>query len=462
MWASGVSLGAGLTATELDSGRLAVGVWDSKGPDVVVFDAKGEGQETRARVKKELTTELKKEDGKREILRVTPALGSGGEAVAFVDYREVGDKRRLVSCGPSDSTDDLLKFEGKPLIDESDEGGDQAKKDEPAKAAPAPAAKPAAVKTPPAPGKAGAPAKAAAAPAAGKPEPGKPPGPPKPPAIKTSPVPAKPAGAKPGAPQPKGDAQKELRECRTLVDRGGAHVWAVGSELVGKPAADGTTDWSIVLFTEQERERGRADLSTSPLGKNPTKIPVHEAAEAYDMGGGSFVLLTRFRGSLFAWVLDASKHARGPARVYSGYPAEPHVANFGPELAALVVEGAGGQKAARAARFAPDVTSLPSSLSDLVIPDRAVESPVEAVAMGGASTFAGQRFLTYVADETAKRLSVVQIDTNLAAAGDPVPLDVGVHDSALFALGDGRLLVVYIRVDPSGRSELVSKTIKLG
>jgi hypothetical protein len=477
VWASAVSVGTGLTATELDAGRVAVGAESGRGPVVVSFDASGEGHEAHIGVKKELTSELKKEDGKREILRVTPALGSGGEVIAFVDYREVGDARRLVDCGPSDSTEELLKFEGKPLVDAGDEAGEKGKPEEAAKLAPAASASKAqAPPAKPAPAASGAKsaapaakpqptgAKPAAAASGAKPAAAKPPGPPKPPTIKEAPpkpaaaAPAKPAPAKPG------EAARELRECRTLVDRGGAHAWAVGSEIVGKPAADGTTDYSIVLFTEQERGRGRADLSTSPLGKNPTKIPVYEAATVYDMGGGSFALAARFRGALFAWVLDASKHAKGAVRVYSGgFPAQPRFANLGSEQILIVVQsGAGGQKSARAARFSPDVAELPSALSDLVVPEHALEPPVSAAAVSATSPYAGQRFIAYQSDESVKRLSVVQIDGNLAATGEPLTVDVGVRDSELFALPDGRLLVVYLRVDATGKSELVSKVIRLG
>jgi hypothetical protein len=481
VWASAVSLGTGLTPMELDSGRVAVGAMSSRGPTVVVFDSKGDGQESRIRVKKELTGELKK-DEKREVLRVTPALGSGNEVVAFVDYREAGDTRRLVACGPSDSNDEILKFDGKPILDAGDET--PAKPDDAAKPAPAaPSGKPA------------APAKPAAAPSAAKPAPAKPaplpsgakpttpapsssgPVPRRPPALggaaakpgssakpgTTPAAPPAPAPAKP-SPSPKTEPERELRECRTLVDRGGAHAWAVGSELVGKPAADGSTDYSIVLFTEQERGRGRADLNTSPLGKSPAKVPVYEAPTAYDMGGGNFALAARFRGALFTWVLDASKRARGAVRVYSGgFPAQPHFVNFQSEIALIVVQsGAGGQKSARAARFAADVTSLPSSLSDVVIPERSVEPPVSAAMFGPKSTLASSRFVAYQSDETAKRLSVVQVDGNLAPAGEPLTIDLGVRESELFALDGGELLVVYVRVDGTGKSELVSKTIRLG
>lgn len=468
IWASGVSVATGLTPTELDAGRIGIGAMSGRGPTVVVFDPKGEGQEAHIREKKELTAELKKEDGKREILRVTPALGSGNEVVAFVDYREVADTRRLVACGPSDSTDEILKFEGKPILDAGDEGAEKTKPDEAPKPAPAPSGKPAA-----------APAKPAAAPSGAKPPPAAKaapaipgsatPGPRKPPALGAAAKPAAPPKpstppAKPLAKAPaKGEPERELRECRTMVDRGGAHAWAVGSELVGKPAADGSVDYSVVLFVEQERGRGRADLSTSPLGKAPAKVPVYEAATAYDIGGGNFVLAARFRGALFTWVLDASKHPRGSVRVYSGgFPAQPHFVNFGSELALIVVQGGSGQKAARAARFAADVTTLPSALSDLVIPDRSVEPPVSATMFGSTTALASSRFVSYQSDESAKRLSIVQIDGNLAATGEPLTIDVGVRESELFALGDGRLLVVYIRVDGSGKSELVSKTVRLG
>jgi hypothetical protein len=476
VWAAAVSLGTGLTPMELDSGRAAVGAMSSRGPTVVVFDSKGEGQEARIRVKKELTSELKK-DEKREVLRVTPALGSGSEVIAFVDYREVGDARRLVACGPSDSSEEILKFDGKPILDAGDET--PAKTDEAAKsAAPAPSAKPAAPAKPPAAPSAAkpAPAKPAPLPSGAKPAPAPPSSgaaPRKPPALGgvaakpgSSAKPAAPPAPAPAKPPPSGktEPERELRECRTLVDRGGAHAWAVGTELVGKPAADGTADYSVVLFAEQERGRGRSDLSSSPLGKAPAKVPVYEAATAYDMGGGSFVLAARFRGALFSWVLDASKHPRGMARVYSGgYPAQPHFVNFGTEIGLVVVQtGTGGQKSARAARFTADVMALPSALSDLVIPERSVEPPVSAAMFGAASPFASSRFVAYQADETARRLSIVQVDGNLAPAGEPLTIDLGVRESELFALDGGKLLVVYIRVDASGKSELVSKTIRIG
>src|SRR6185436_2465419 len=115
-------------------------------------------------------------------------------------------------------------------------------------------------------------------------------------------------------------------------------------------------------------------------------------------------------------------HARGAVRVYSGgFPAQPHFVNFQSEIALIVVQsGAGGQKSARAARFAADVTSLPSSLSDLVIPERSVEPPVSAAMFGPASTLASSRFVAYQSDETSRRLSILQIDGNLAPAGEPL------------------------------------------
>jgi hypothetical protein len=432
-----------------------------RGPTVIVFDSKGDGQESRIRVKKELTSELKKEDGKREILRVTPGLGSGNEVVAFIDYREVGDTRRLVACGPSDSPDEILKFDGKPILDAGDEAPAKpapppsATKPAPPPSATKPAPPPSATKPAPPPSAGAAPRKPPALGGAAA-KPGASVKPAAPPA--TPPAPAKPASPA------KTEPERELRECRTLVDRGGAHAWAVGSELVGKPAADGTTDYSIVLFAEQDRGRGRAELNTSPLGKTPAKVPVYEAATAYDMGGGNFALAARFRGALFTWVLDASKRARGPVRVFSGgYPAQPHFATFQSDIALILVQsGPGGQKSARAARFAADVTSLPSSLSDLVIPERSVEPPVSAAMFGPASPLGGSRFVSYQSDESSKRLSIVQVDGNLAPAGEPLTIDLGVRESELFALDGGRLVIVYIRVDGSGKSELVSKAIRMG
>lgn len=497
VWAANASVSAGITKVELDAGRVAFGVVLGGKPDVVAFDPKGEGSAVHVAVKKALTEVLPKDQARREILRVTPALGSGSEVMAFVDYRKLSTDHRLVACGPSDSEDELLKFDGKPLVavDEDRLDAKAADKAEP------PAAPPGAKSATPAP-KAPPAEKAPAAAPPKKAEPGKSPaqaaapGARRPPMLrsvdpaqaeamrkareaaaaraaaalaKAAPAPSasaakgEPAKAEPKEPakadtsKPKGDKVRELRDCRTFVDRGGAHAWTVGSELVGQPRDDGSTAWTMELFAEQEHGRGKATLSQSPLGKAPTKLPVYEAPTALDLGGGAFVLSARYRGGLFAWLLDGSKHLRGPARAYPGAaPWAPALALLGPDAALLIVQHDGERHAPRFAEFATGATELPSGLVDFDVGEPALLGTPAAVLAGE------QRFVSGVADDAARRLVLVPVNGAFAKAGEPLAIDAGVHDSELVALADGRLLLVYLRGGSSGRMELVSRTVQCG
>jgi hypothetical protein len=463
VWATTVSLGAGLTATELDGGRIALGVVVGGRPEVVVFDGSGQGSEVTVQLKKELSTPPTKEQGTRELHRVTPALGSGNEVIAFVDYSETGDDRRLVSCGPSDSNEELLAFEGKPLLASDQDRAADAPKPAPPAGAPkggtsAPKSAGAAkALAPSAPGR-GAGAKAAPVlHAADSKARGPAASPEHKPAAASAPPPAKgPASA--GKGRPKGDKVRELRDCRTLVDRGGAHAWAVGSELVGQPLDDGDTDFAMVFFAEQEHGRGRFDLNTTPLGKTPSKPPVFEGPVAYDLGRGSFALAARFRGSLFAWLLDASKHARGPMRVYGGgFPGLPRFAPFGTESDLFLVLGTNdGRRLPRAVRVASGATELPADLTAIGVAEPALTGSLSGTALGS------RRFVSYLADEKTRRLMLVGVDVGLGAMGTPVAVDAGVYDAQIFPLADGRLLVTYLREGVGGRVDLVSRAATCG
>jgi len=115
VWAADANPVAGISETGFDVGRVAFGVMLGGRPEVVVFDAKGEGAVKHVGVKKALTDAIAKGAGRRAIHRVTPAVGPGGEVIAFVDYDQIGKEHRTVACGPSDSANELLKFDGKPL-----------------------------------------------------------------------------------------------------------------------------------------------------------------------------------------------------------------------------------------------------------------------------------------------------------------------------------------------------------
>lgn len=497
--------------SSLPGGRVAFGVLVGSAPKVLVFDDKGVGEQKALPVKKALTETIPKDKGRREIHRVTGAVGAAGGVVAYVDSERVEANHRVVACGTSEAADDVLRFDGKPLLalDEDRVGPAPAKPAEPAGSAPkppppapAPSAKPPA--TPPASPAANAVTPSPASPGANAVPPapavaqkpatvaGKSPVdpakshallkeidfarmqaarkrraeavqgvaapvvpsvvPPHPPVPPQSEVVASASSAK-----PKGDKQRELRDCRSITNHAGAHAFTVGSELVAQPLEDGTTDYAMELFVLPDSGRGRVTLHTAAIGKAPTKLPEFEAPIATDLGNGEFALSTRFRGSLFAWMLDADERPRGPMRVFpGGSPGAPRFSTFGPETALLVVTRDADHATGRALLFEPGASQLPAMLSELRLADLALTGPISGVLQGGT------RFVAVQADDKARRLVLVPVDATLSAFGAPVPVDGGVFESRVAALSDGRLLLVYLRGAENGKVELVSRTVKCG
>ncbi|HEX7669166.1 MAG TPA: hypothetical protein VF395_06275, partial [Polyangiaceae bacterium] len=408
VWAANASAVAGISQTDMDAGKVAFGVVLGGIPEVLVFDPKGEGEQKHVGVKKTLTEAIPKGTGRREIHRVTPGVGSGGEVIAFVDYEQIGKDHRTVACGPSDSATELLKFDGKPLVAVAADEIDPKPETPLAKplasgAVPPPHAPPVPLarehlspamrpvelarladakrKRMDAVRAAHTPAQAASA------------------APASSAAPAVPAAKS----KPKGDKVRELRDCRTFVDHGGAHAWSMGSELVGQPQEDGSTEWTMEFFAEKELGRGKVDLTSSSLGQTPTKLPEFESPVALDLGNGDFSVATRFRGGLYAWLLDSAKHARGPIRMFPGLsPGAPRFATLGIERALLVAgHDASDHALPRALIFDASATQLPAALSELSLGGLPIVGSFSGAMLGA------QRYLAVQSDESARRMTLL-------------------------------------------------------
>lgn len=461
VWGANASAAAGISQTDMEAGKVAFGVVLGGVPEVVVFDAKGEGEAKHVGVKKALTDAIPKGTGRREIHRVTPGVGSGGEVIAFVDYEQIGKDHRTVACGPSDGATELLKFDGKPLVAVAADEIDPKPETALAKPLSSAAAPPHAPPVPlarehlspamrpvelahlaDAKRKRLEAVRAARTAAAGS----------------AAPAPSL-APAVPGPKsKPKGDKVRELRDCRTFVDHGGAHAWSMGSELVGQPQDDGSTEWTMEFFAEQELGRGKVDLTSSALGKTPTKLPEYESPVALDLGSGDFSVATRFRGGLYAWLLDSAKHARGPIRMFPGLsPGAPRFASLGIERALLAAgHDASDHALPRALIFDSSATQLPAALSELSLGGLPIVGSFSGAMLGA------QRYLAVQSDESVRRLTLLPVDATLASLGTPILVDAGVFESRIVPVLDGGLLVVYLRGGTSGRVELVSRTVKCG
>jgi hypothetical protein len=116
VWGSGANKLTGLT-TKGSKEALSIGFAFGTTPRVLVVEKDGDAKlykvKTGARSK---APDIK--EGTRALMRVTPIAIEGETARAFLDYRdEYKDKRRNVACGPADSDDNFLAFEGTSYLD---------------------------------------------------------------------------------------------------------------------------------------------------------------------------------------------------------------------------------------------------------------------------------------------------------------------------------------------------------
>jgi hypothetical protein len=113
---TGVSKLTGLTTKMIDK-KLAVGYAVGVEPRVIVIDKAGEVSVLKVKTGAKAASPDPKE-GYRNLMRVSPISIKGNEARAFLDYRDdFKDKRRRVACGPADSDESFLSFEGTSYLD---------------------------------------------------------------------------------------------------------------------------------------------------------------------------------------------------------------------------------------------------------------------------------------------------------------------------------------------------------
>jgi hypothetical protein len=117
VWGSGTNKLTGLTTKGFEAG-VAVGFAFGNDPRVLVV-AK-DGSTKMMKVKQGDKAKLPDaKEGIRFLMRVSPSDISGSEARAFIDYRDEfkKDKRRHVWCGPADSDEKFLEYEGTSWLD---------------------------------------------------------------------------------------------------------------------------------------------------------------------------------------------------------------------------------------------------------------------------------------------------------------------------------------------------------
>lgn len=117
VWGSGTNKLTGLTTKGFEAG-VAIGFAFGNDPRVLVVAKDG----STKMMKVKQGAKAKQPEGKdaiRFLMRVSPSDISGTDARAFIDYRDEfkKDKRRHVWCGPADSDEKFLEYEGTSWLD---------------------------------------------------------------------------------------------------------------------------------------------------------------------------------------------------------------------------------------------------------------------------------------------------------------------------------------------------------
>lgn len=446
VWGKGANPRTGLTATILPDGRIALGVAFANRPHTLTFDRKGNGEMAKVALKEgtELTKTIPMSEGIRHLQRVTVAQGR----LTFADYRDkYTSKRRRIACGPTNGDPPLLMFDGEPLIDTAhyEPPGKKSKPKAPKTATKA-TAKPSLTAAPA--GKAKGKPKLRVAKGDDEPAPA-----------------AKPTTEakriSPGTSQDPPEIQREIRDCRSFVSPDGKDVWAVGSELVGDSKDGGETKWTMRFFVAADGAKRRIPLHTVALSDTPKKVYTFETPVAHALASGTYVLAARYRGRMFAWLLKSDKTKQGSLHTYGGgYPTLPRIVADGDDRLLLTSQKVDlSHWKLRNIRLGARHTELLDALAQPKIGDED-----DSLAEPTFARVGDVRWLSYQTDDRrGGRIMLVPVDEELAAVGRTVavtPADDGVYESHVFALDDGRLLLVYIMHQKNKPAELISDVLR--
>ncbi len=442
VWGKWANQRTGITATHLADGRVALGAALGDDPVVLVFDRSGKGELHRVSVPKDLPlgADIPKAQGRRDLQRVTPAIESDGDLVAYADYRDRWKSgRRRISCGQADEKKQLLEFDGTPVLDVLE-------KEQAAKPTLAPTAQTGVAHAGVPPGASGAvtPRPRLALPGVRL----KPLTKPRPviklPATVSTPVVAT------------AKTRSEIRDCRSFVDPGGKDVWAAATELYGEDQSDGSVKWSMRLLVLPHPGASPLVVYKVALPAKPKKLETFETAVAAHRPDGGNVLFARYDGGLLGWTLDTGRHRQsGPRRWGGGYPSPPRLLADGTDLVAVTaLKHGAGDYLPRFARIG--ASGLPASLSAIGIAGAQNDVSEPVLARAG-----DQRWLAFHAGKRREgTLRVVPVDDKLASSGrafDVTGEGETAYESFLVDLDGGRLLVVYIQ--GGGSPQLVSETL---
>lgn len=117
VWGSGANKLTGLTTKRVLETKTAIGYAIGIEPRVLVLDKAGAVESFKVKTGASAKPPAAGE-GFRSLMRVSPTAIEGDSARAVIDYHDdYKDKRRRVACGPADSDESFLAFEGTSYLD---------------------------------------------------------------------------------------------------------------------------------------------------------------------------------------------------------------------------------------------------------------------------------------------------------------------------------------------------------
>jgi hypothetical protein len=400
-WGKGLNRETGLTARELDDGRVAVGAALGLTPTVLVVSKGGDGKMVKVAVKPggAFAKAPAAADGLRHLFRVTPVKVTGDSATAFVDYRdEYKSKRRRVSCGAADTDESFVVFDDIPLLDmDPKPTGD---------------ARTALFKSKDADGDAG---------------------------------------------------YHELRECRSFSDPKSGEVWVVGSDLRGFDQPDQTIQWKASLFVDKSPHIHESHLHDIDLKNDQAaRVQAFDAPVSHRMHDGTFLLTARTQSALFGAELNADKSLHGDVKSWPGFATMPDLDDDGDDTVIVTsFVKAKAQFMLRGARVAAKSGDLPKALTsvDLMPDDKDSETDPDFT-----RDSKNRRWISYVDGQRgAGKLLIAPVDASFKATGKPFEITQDgekASEARLVAEKDGTILVVFLRENDADKSvELVTEDL---
>jgi len=126
VWVKGANKLTGLTEAMLPDGRAAIGFAIGNQPQVLLVSAAAKGAVVKVPIAKTARLATVPKGATRYLLRVTPVKANGDAVQAFVDFEDqYKDKKRTIACGPADTIDNWVEFDGMPCNPPKDAKPDQ-------------------------------------------------------------------------------------------------------------------------------------------------------------------------------------------------------------------------------------------------------------------------------------------------------------------------------------------------